>query len=82
MPKLTRVRESHINAALKTLNASKGLVYPAVGYSYYADIKGDGRNMRKVYTIINEGGGVTRSHMNGDTQRETVLNINAAIKGE
>lgn len=76
------VRDSHIRAALEKLNSSKGLVYPNIGYSYYADIKGDGRNIRSVYTITNADGGVTRSFMNGATKRKTLDLINAKIKGE
>lgn len=73
------VRASHINAALKTLNEKRGFAYPEVGYCYYADIKGDGRNMKSVYSIINASGGVTRSHLNGYTMRETLGNIERAI---
>lgn len=73
------VRDHHIDAALCTLNAKHGKSYPDIGYSYYADIKGDGRNMRQVYTIISEGGGVTRSHMNGATMRKTLTLIEAEI---
>lgn len=74
------VRASHINAALKTLNEKRGFAYPNVGYCYYADIKGDGRNIKSLYTIIRNGVGVTRSHLNGYTMRETLSNINRAIE--
>ena len=73
-----RIRDTHITDALARLNAKNGLSYPDRGYSYYADIKGDGTNTKRVYTIINKDGGVTRSHMNGDTMRQTL----AAIEGE
>ena len=74
------VRASHINAALKTLNEKRGFAYPEVGYCYYADIKGNGRNIKSLYTIINANGGVTRSHLNGYTMRETLGNIERAIE--
>lgn len=74
------VRDSHIKAALKTLNEKRGFEYPNVGYAYYADIKGDGRNIRMVYSIINPGGGVTRSPLNGYTMRETLEKITRAIE--
>jgi len=61
---------------LNDLNHTKGLKYPDIGYSYYADIKGDGQNNRKVYTIINENGGVTRScTLNAKSARKRCDNI-------
>lgn len=74
------VRASHINAALKTLNEKRGFAYPNVGYCYYADIKGDGRNDKSIYAINNPGGGVTRSHLNGYTMRDTLAKIERAIE--
>ncbi len=67
---------------LDELNALKGLEYPAIGYSYFADIKGDGRNHRSVYTIINEGGGVTYSSLNAASPRQRCDKIRAAIQAE
>lgn len=74
------VRDHHIRAALAKLNTAKGFDSSTIGYSYYADIKGDGRNHRQVWTRINDGGGVTRSHMNSYTMRKTLRNIEEEIK--
>ena len=50
---------------LQELNEKRGLSYPQVGYSYFADVKGNGSSSKAVYTIVNENGGVSRSHLNG-----------------
>lgn len=76
---LSTVRDSHIKAALKELNAQKKVKYPEIGYSYYADIKGDGRNIRSVWSIVGVHGGVTRSHMNGPTKRATLVKVQRAM---
>lgn len=73
-------RQSITDALLDNLNATKGLTYPQVGYSYFADVKGDGRNIRSVYTIVNHAGGVTYSTLNGRTSRARCQNIRAAIQ--
>lgn len=78
--KLIRIRDKDIRAALTTLNAKRGLASGQVGYAYYADIKGDGRNVRRVWTVISANGGVTYSHMNGATQRKTLEKINKSIE--
>lgn len=67
---------------LKELNAARGLKYPDIGYSYFADIKGDGRNIRSIYIIINENGGVCYSSLNGKTPRERCNKIRRAIRLE
>lgn len=66
------VRDTHIVDALATLNTKRGLTYPDIGYSYFADIKGEGVYRPRVYTIVNSKGGVTYSHMNGATKRKTL----------
>lgn len=66
---------------LRELNAARGLEYPAKGYAYFADVRGDGGPLRRsVWVIINGDGGVTRSCLNGRTARETCENIRAAIR--
>lgn len=81
---LRRVTDSHIRKALAELNAINGKTYSApnakaIGYVYWADIKGDGRNIRRVWIIVNEFGGVSRSDLNGGTMRKTLANIEQAI---
>ena len=72
------IRDSHIKAALTRLNDRNKVVYPNVGYAYFADIKGDVVYRPRVYKIINANGGVAHSTLNGKTKRETVANIDAA----
>lgn len=38
---------------LRELNAKRGFNYPDVGYSYFADVKGNGIHNPQIYTIIN-----------------------------
>lgn len=64
---------------LSQLNAARGLKYPDIGYSYFADVTGDGRKHRSIYTIINAGGGVTYSDMNASNSRGRCDNVRAAI---
>lgn len=67
---------------LRELNAKRGFNYPDVGYSYFADVKGNGIHNPQIYTIINPKGGVTYSGLNGKTARERCQNIRAAIAKE
>ena len=66
---------------LADLNAARGLVYPAKGYAFYADVRGNGGPLRSsVWVIVNGDGGVARSCLNGRNARETCENIRAAIR--
>jgi len=56
------------------INTARGLEYPAVGYLYFADVNGDGRNIRRVWAVINRDGGIVATH-NGKTYRETAANL-------
>ena len=67
---------------LNELNELRGLKYPQIGYAYFADIKGDGRNIKSVYTITNEAGGVQYSSLNGKSPRKRCENIRQAIADE
>ena len=68
---------------LTELNARRGLAYPDVGYCFFADIAGNGGpRKRRVWTIVNESGGVTRSGLNGPNPRATVLKILRALSKE
>lgn len=64
---------------LDRLNELRGLSYPQIGYLYFADIKGDGRNIKKVYVITNEGGGVRLSSLNGRTDRDRCNRLRVEI---
>lgn len=66
---------------LDELNAKKKLVYPQVGYFYFADIRGDGRNIRSVYQITSPGGGVCYAHeLNDISSKKRCEKIRAAIQ--
>jgi hypothetical protein len=56
------------------INTARGLEYPAVGYLYFGDVKGDGHSRRRVWQVINRDGGIVATH-NGKTYRETAANL-------
>jgi hypothetical protein len=69
------MRKCKIDNLCDEINKLNGnATYPQMGYLYYADIKGDGRNIRKVYVITNVNGGVTAVH-NGATAKATIRNL-------
>lgn len=63
------------------LNAARGVAYPDPGYTYFADVRGDGRNIKSVWTIL-ASGGVTRSDLNAATPRQRCDKIRDAIAKE
>lgn len=66
---------------LKELNSKNNKSYPEIGYFYFADIKGDGRNIKSVYQVINENGGVSYAHeLNSSNSRTRCKKIRQAIK--
>lgn len=69
------MRLTKTDTLLAELNAKRGLRYPLVGYTYFANLRGDGRNIRAIYTIINQGGGVTYSHLNDSTPKGRLAKI-------
>lgn len=42
------MRKTTTEKLLTQLNIKRGLEYRDIGYSYFADIRGDGRNIRSV----------------------------------
>jgi len=72
------MRKTTIDKLCQALNDANRLTYPMRGYVYFADIKGDGRNKRRVYVITNDGGGVTACH-NGATYRQTAANLREVL---
>lgn len=64
---------------LAILNEARGFKSRDIGFSFFADIKGDGRDIRSVYTVINAGGGVTYSHMNAGSPKGRIQRIQAEI---
>lgn len=66
-------------ALLKTLNEKRGLKYPAVGYTYFADVRGDGVFSPRVYEVTTPSGGVNLSPLNNADPRKRCAAIRAAI---
>lgn len=73
------MRKTTIDKLCEAVNALNSLSYPMKGYMYFADIRGDGRNIRRVYAITNDGGGVTACH-NGFTYRHTAKNLRELLE--
>ena len=65
---------------LNQLNALRGLTCEQVGFAYFADIKGDGRNVKSVYSVTNASGGVIYSGLNAASARKRCEKIRAAIE--
>lgn len=72
------MRKALTDKLLDEYNAKRGLSYPDVGYTYYADINSH-YGLRSVYTIINVGGGVVYSSFNALSSVKTCANIRAAL---
>jgi hypothetical protein len=66
-----------IDKLCKEINKARGVVYPQVGHLRFSDIRGDGRYRRRVYIIINDGGGVAAVH-NG-SYRQTAKNLREVL---
>lgn len=84
---MNRITHKMVEAACDRYNAALKLHYwrgkkpPSIGYLMWADIRGDGRNRRGLYSISNEGGGVGAAYdLRGRTMRETIRQIDLAIK--
>jgi len=65
---------------LAELNLARGLAYRDQGYSYWADVKGDGTYSPRIWTITNANGGVTLSDLNSASAVMRCNKIRAAIK--
>lgn len=60
------------------INTARELEYPAIGYLYFADVKGDGNSRRRVWAVTNKNGAVTAAH-NGITYRHTAANLRTIL---
>ncbi len=72
------MRKSTIDKLCEAINNARRVSYPDIGCLYFADIKGDGQNRRKVYIITNKNGGVTAVH-NASTYRQTAQNLRVVL---
>ena len=70
--------KSTIDKLCEALNAARRVKYPMPGYTFFADVKGDGRRKRLVYIVTNKNGGVTACY-NGATYRETAANLRESL---
>jgi hypothetical protein len=77
---LSRVTHRHVEQACQRYNKARDLTYPSRGYLQWADIRGDGSNRRGLYVTVTDSGGVTSSNLRGKTMRETIANIELAIR--
>ena len=83
---MNRITHKQVEAACARYNAALKLHYwrgkkrPTPGYLMWQDIRGDGRNIRGLYAIANENGGVRASDLRESTMRKTIRAIDLAIK--
>lgn len=68
------MRKTIISTLCDLINEANNIQYPQPGYYYFADVKGDGRNIKSVY-IVMSGGGVVYSSANGSSRRKTAENL-------
>ena len=59
------MRSTVTSRLVDKINKARGLKYPSIGYLLFQDIKGDGMSKPGLHEIINAGGGVSRSSLNG-----------------
>ena len=52
-----------MNYLIQILNALNNKKYPEIGHLQYGDIRGDGVPHKRVYVIMNAGGGVRLYHL-------------------
>lgn len=74
-----RITHKDVEAACKRYNDALQLTYPCAGYLRWADIRGDGTNRRGLYMTIGTGG-VHNCYWRGKTMRETIANIDLAVR--
>lgn len=83
---MKRITHKDVEAACARYNKALKLHYwrgkrpPSVGYLMWADIRGDGRNRRNLYSVSGESGGVGQSDLRESTMRKTIQAIDLAIK--
>ena len=53
-----------IRNEIRRINGIRRKVYPDIGYLQFADIRGSGVPLRRVYVITNANGGVSVSDLN------------------
>lgn len=75
---MARITNRDVIKACTRHNAALQLVPDDNGYLQWADIRGDGIYRPNLYA--KSGQGVTQSHLRGRTMRETIANIDHAIK--
>lgn len=64
------------------INTRKNLSYPQKGYMLFQDVKGDGRNIKSLYVITNENGGVSYSELNAETPRKRCQKLRAHLESK
>ena len=57
-------RKTVTEKLLHLVNVAKGVKVTDIGYSYWADVKGNGIYSPSIWTIVNAIGGVTYSDLN------------------
>jgi hypothetical protein len=64
---------------LAEYNQIRGLTYGDIGYTYFADVVGDGRRIRRVYVIRNQNGGIAVSSLHNYSPIRRCNKIRTAI---
>jgi len=72
------MKKSTIDKLCEAINKARNVAYPEIGYLYFADVWGDGRNVRKVYRVCNNLGAVERCH-NASSYKQTAQNLREVL---
>ena len=67
------MRKCKIDLLCDSINQSRGLNYPSIGYLFYADVKGDGiKRPRLVWQVISDHGGIGRAYEYRGSPHQTI----------
>lgn len=72
------MKKCTIDKLCEAINKARRVTYPQRGYLMFADIRGEGLRRRRVYVVINDGGGVTAVH-NGASYQKTAENLREVL---
>lgn len=72
------MRKTTIDKLCDAINLARRVSYPMPGYLFFADVRGDGQRVRRVYTITGATGGITACH-NGQTYKHTAQNLREVL---
>lgn len=74
------MKNGAIDKLCEAINKARGVTYPQKGFLMFSDIRGDGMRRRRVYAVMNDGGGVCAVY-NG-SYRQTAKNLREILTAQ